>query len=411
MSEFVLHQEHGVIEAISRSAGAGGVITTAIFDGSIEIDLDGADVRNMCGVRAYIDGDVVSDEQYAWLEQLTQVQRIEIETALLGGVRRRIGTHHSRGFRRSIPEFDVDQNTSSLVFALDWCERNPNSTRRPLFELLGAVAVKRAGIWTPSQREITYEELRSCLMSQDMAGVSQAGRSMLLEALEYAVDFKIIQDINAEKLRSDFTGWFYETIIEHTLFQKSNYAEVSLSYAPADLDATVFDMKSQSLKKQDDNVRVWEGSAFYKDIRWEWLDSSNLSVSVKPQPNTAESWWVRCFTLDGQVLLSAAVIKDVTGDATALLLVQRQDVLLDIARSVNAPRLSERAARGQDAIAHGRSAGVAERVGDTLRAEQSWRACQRSYEAAGDLQRAKLAGARNIQLYDISEPLISDYLL
>jgi len=144
---------------------------------------------------------------------------------------------------------------------------------------------------------------------------------------------------------------------------------------------------------------------------WEWLDSSNLSVSIKPQTNTDESLWVRCFTLDGQVMLSAAVIKDITGDATALLLVKRQDVLLDIARSVDAPRLSERAARGQDAIAHGRNAGVAERVGDDLRAEQAWRACQQSYEAAGDLQRAKLAGARNIQLYDISEPLISDYLL
>jgi len=142
MSEFALHQEYGVIEAISRSAGAGGVITTSLFDGSIEIDLDGADVRNMCGVRAYIDGDVVSDDQYMWLEQLTQVRRIEIETALVSGTRRRIGTHRSRGFRRSIPDFDVDQNTSSLVFALDWCARNPNSPRRVIFELLGAVAVK-----------------------------------------------------------------------------------------------------------------------------------------------------------------------------------------------------------------------------------------------------------------------------
>ena len=411
MSEFALHQEYGVIEAISRSAGAGGVITTSLFDGSIEIDLDGADVRNMCGVRAYIDGDVVSDDQYMWLEQLTQGRRIEIETALVSGTRRRIGTHRSRGFRRSIPDFDVDQNTSSLVFALDWCARNPNSPRRVIFELLGAVAVKRAGFWTPSQREISYEELRSCLMSQDMAGVSRSGRSMLLGALEDAVSFNIIQDVKAEALRSDFTGWFDETIFEHSLLQKSKYADVSLSYSPVDTNATVFTRESHILKNQDNNVRVWEGSAFHKDMLWEWLDSSNLSVSIKPQTNTDESWWVRCFTLDGQVMLSAAVIKDITGDATALLLVKRQDVLLDIARSVDAPRLSERAARGQDAIAHGRNAGVAERVGDDLRAEQAWRACQQSYEAAGDLQRAKLAGARNIQLYDISEPLISDYLL
>ena len=112
MSEFVLHQEEGIVEAVARTSGPAGVVTASLFDGSIELDLDGADVRNICGVRAYVDNDL-RDEQYEWLSRLISVPRRELEAGLSGPALRRVGSARSRNF--SAREFDADLDTSFSV--------------------------------------------------------------------------------------------------------------------------------------------------------------------------------------------------------------------------------------------------------------------------------------------------------
>lgn len=412
MSEFVLHQEEGVVEAVARTAGPAGVVTATLFDGSIEIGLDGADVRNICGVRAYIDSHL-RDEQYAWLSKLISVPQREIEAGLAGPSLRRVGSARSRNF--SAREFDTDLDTSFSVFALDWCSRNPNSPKRNLVELLGVVAARRAGLWTPQIEIFSFDQIRPALDSYQLAGIAGRGRFLVTQALTDAIEYGILEGVDNIELRALLSMEATSPVLESSMLDSSDLSVLTH-------DNFSLHLESVSLSRSSDvrlasssssvgvfGIQVWEGSAFADRVIAKWLNSSNLSVSVLGATNEDEQWWVRCFDQSGSLLLGAAPLKPESG--TALILVKESPVLLDIARSVNAPFLSKKASATQDAINAGRRAGVSERLGETAAADESWRECASKHEQAGDLHRAKMAGARTMMRQELSEPLLGDYFL
>ena len=413
MSEFVLHQEEGIVEAVARTSGPAGVVTASLFDGSIELDLDGADVRNICGVRAYVDNDL-RDEQYEWLSRLISVPRRELEAGLSGPALRRVGSARSRNF--SAREFDADLDTSFSVFALDWCSRNPNSPKEKLVELLGVVSARRAGLWTPQERVFSFEEIRPSLLSYQMAGLAGRGRFLLTRALSDAVQYGLLDGTNDVELHSILSVDTVSSPLESpmpdalelfdlshsSLSRSSELVSLSRTYDEVSLPRAV-------VASNADGVTVWEGSAFAGRLITRWLDSSNLGVSVTGAISEDEQWWARCFDQNSHLLLGASPIKPESG--TAIILVKEGRITLDIARSVSAPLLSKRGSATQDAINAGRRAGVSERLGDTDRADDYWRECATKHEQAGDPHRAKMAGARTMMRQDVSEPLLGDYFL
>ena len=413
MSEFVLHQEEGIVEAVARTSGPAGVVTASLFDGSIELDLDGADVRNICGVRAYVDNDL-RDEQYEWLSRLISVPRRELEAGLSGPALRRVGSARSRNF--SAREFDADLDTSFSVFALDWCSRNPNSPKEKLVELLGVVSARRAGLWTPQERVFAFEEIRPSLLSYQMAGMAGRGRSLLTRALSDAVQYGLLDGTNDVELHSILSVDTASSSLESpmpdalelfdlshsSLSRSSELVSLSRIHDEVSLPRAVYAANAAG-------VMIWEGSAFADRLITRWLDSSNLGVSITGAISEDEQWWARCFDQNSHLLLGASPIKKESG--TAIILVKEGQITLDIARSVSAPLLSKRGSAAQDAVNAGRRAGVSERLGETDRADEYWRECATQHEQAGDPHRAKMAGARTMMRQDVSEPLLGDYFL
>lgn len=410
MSEFVLHQEEGIVEAVARTSGPAGVVTASLFDGSIEIDLDGADVRNICGVRAYVDNDL-RDEQYEWLSRLISVPRRELEAGLSGPALRRVGSARPRNF--SAREFDADLDTSFSVFALDWCSRNPNSPKGKLVELLGVVSARRAGLWTPQERAFAFEEIRPSLLSYQMAGMAGRGRFLLTRALSDAVQYGLLDGTNDVELHSLLSVDTVASSLESPMPDALElfdlpHSSLSLNSELVSLSRT-HDEVSLPRAARADGVMIWEGSAFADRLITRWLDSSNLGVSVTGAISEDEQWWARCFDQDNRLLLGASPIKTESG--TAIILVKKGEVTLDIARSVSAPLLSKRGSATQDAVTAGRRAGISERLGETDRADEYWRECATKHEQAGDPHRAKMAGARTMMRQNVSEPLLGDYFL
>jgi hypothetical protein len=410
MSEFVLHQEEGIVEAVARTSGPAGVVTASLFDGSIEIDLDGADVRNICGVRAYSDNDL-RDEQYEWLSRLISVSRRELEAGLSGPSLRRVGSARSRNF--SAREFDADLDTSFSVFALDWCSRNPNSPKGTLVELLGVVSARRAGLWTPQERVFSFEEIRPILLSYQMAGMAGRGRFLLTQALSDAVQYGLLDGTNDVELHSLLSIDTASSVLDSPMpdalelfdLSRSSLSLSSELVSMSRINDEVFLPRAVSAA----GVSIWEGSAFADRVITRWLDSSNLGVSITGAISEDEQWWARCFDQNSHLLLGAAPIKTESG--TSIILIKEGPITLDIARSVSAPLLSKRGSDTQDAINAGRRAGVSERLGDTDRAEEYWRECATKHEQAGDPHRAKMAGARTMMRQELSEPLLGDYFL
>lgn len=410
MSEFVLHQEEGIVEAVARTSGPAGVVTASLFDGSIELDLDGADVRNICGVRAYVDNDL-RDEQYEWLSRLISVSRRELEAGLSGPALRRVGSARSRNF--SAREFDADLDTSFSVFALDWCSRNPNSPKGKLVELLGVVSARRAGLWTPQERVFAFEEIRPSLLSYQVAGMAGRGRFLLIRALSDAVQYGLLGGTNDVELHSLLSIDTVSSLLESPMPDALELFELSRNSLSRSSElvslSRIHDEVSLPRAVSAAGVTVWEGSAFADRVITRWLDSSNLGVSVTGAISEDEQWWARCFDQNSHLLLGASPIKTESG--TAIILVKEGQITLDIARSVSAPLLSKRGSATQDAINAGRRAGVSERLGDTDRADEYWRECATKHEQAGDPHRAKMAGARTMMRQDVSEPLLGDYFL
>ena len=114
--------------------------------------------------------------------------------------------------------------------------------------------------------------------------------------------------------------------------------------------------------------------------------ASEIEVRVQRLDAPPAGWWVRAYRPDG-VLLAVAPLRRIDDDEVARLLVPPEwlrNIEVDITDTPGIPRPGSLVRTVTEAIAAGRQAARAERLGRRREAEQAWTTCADHWIAAGD---------------------------
>lgn len=144
-------------------------------------------------------------------------------------------------------------------------------------------------------------------------------------------------------------------------------------------------------------------------------------MRIPGRPDLAERLWARSFDVDGTIVAAAPLLADDhdsgRGDVVARLLVppsKLREATFDITDRPSEPRVSSVARSTVEAIAHGRRAARAERLGDRKEAYSRWGRSADTWRTAGDDERA-LTARRYAEDGDrggrIPRPLLADPLI
>ena len=125
---------------------------------------------------------------------------------------------------------------------------------------------------------------------------------------------------------------------------------------------------------------------------------AEAEVRIPGRPDLAERLWARGFDADGTIVAAAPLLADEhdsgRGDVVARLLVppsKLRGATFDVTDRPSEPRVSSVARSAVDAIAHGRSAARAERLGDRKEAYSRWGRSAETWRTTGDEDRALTA--------------------
>lgn len=151
-------------------------------------------------------------------------------------------------------------------------------------------------------------------------------------------------------------------------------------------------------------------SLLLDDVTWLWVGESTLRVIAPPTPAN-EVLWVRVRSRDGTVLAASPLLgRDSFRCEANLLVVFREDLILDVVASVTARVLGDRVAAIARAVESGQRAGRLERLGALDDAAVAWEECAAWHRVVGDSPREKLAMVR-ASSPSSSSPSLLDALL
>ena len=128
-------------------------------------------------------------------------------------------------------------------------------------------------------------------------------------------------------------------------------------------------------------------------VRAHRVQTAEVEVRVVDEAGRTDGCWARAFDEDG-ALVALAPLRARGRDGTALLLVAPEvidDVSVDVTDQPGLPRASVAFEAVQHAIAEGRDAASAERVGDRKETAMRWHRCAQQWSTAGDETRANTA--------------------
>lgn len=144
--------------------------------------------------------------------------------------------------------------------------------------------------------------------------------------------------------------------------------------------------------------------------------SSEIEVRMHGRAVDAAGWWARAFNAD-DVIVAAAPLRSIGPDALARLLVPPallRSVTIDITDAPGQPRTPQRLRAVAEAVATGRAAARAERLGKDRLAGERWRTAATAWSQADDQARAGLAAEYSLTPEDderVPPPLLADALV
>lgn len=391
----VVHGDDAMLEAVGRQGGPAGVLGAELLGGEIQIEIDAADPNELCAVRVWHDG-VVSPGASNVLGTLFGARAALIEEQLSNGRPVRIPGVESRrmtSFRGGVP-----YELQSFVGAADGLDRFgvPVEVRAAL-DLVRHVNALQSGLPT-----VLGEGADLFQVGLALAGATEVSFQMLSRVLSESVKLGV------------FTRAQVEDVLRGRRHARSE-PNLALSFNAVRTSHSVLNVEevlvAPSASARGEHVLVHEGSMHRDAVSWYWEDEDNLAVVV-PSSGDSGPLWVRAW-IDGRTPVAAVPMRNEGISMRALLLVPHSvgAITIDVAVSHSQRLLPGAAAELERAYASGRRAARTERCVGELEADPLWRVCAEAHEAAGDLQRSKMAMGRQNMRRAITIATVADHLL
>jgi hypothetical protein len=388
---FVVHADKHLLEVVARGAGPAGAIGVELFGGEVSLDLDGADVNQLVAVRFPLTGGV-SSVQRSFIKAFFGDAGDDVLTAISTPGAARVGARRRAAF--STDTVEVDPTLSLLVVGADTLNRIVSA---PAIEALLALEVLTASSecgLVIDQAFRTHCEAMLVFLPRvfPVPGLDPSYQA----SLSRAVSAGVLPGLPAAKAESPLTP-----AIQTSLSPIGEFA----AYA-----RTVTTPGEALSVPVATRVTLDPLSLLLDDVTWLWVGESTLRVIAPPTPAN-EVLWVRVRSRDGTVLSASPLLgRDSLRREANLLVVPREDLILDVVASVTARVLGDRVVAIARAVESGQRAGRLERLGALDDAAIAWEECAAWHRVVGDSPREKLAMVR-ASSPSSSSPSLLDALL
>jgi len=381
---FVVHNDEDAVEVTARGAGAAGAVGVEMFNGTVFVDLDGADVTSLVSARFPKEKDL-SETQHSFIKDLFGEQTDDILRASAGSRDVRVGP--ARAAARSNDQVEVDSAFSLFVVGADALQRSRfTAPVEALLALETLVAAERCGLVIDGDLRERYLRMVAHLPGKfPVPGCEDAYRESLSRAVECGVLLGVPSMLGDSQLVDLSDAGLLEKFSYHSrVLHEPAGPSISKSVFRGE---TVEHVAGQVAEIVVDPLSMCAGIPVYL-----WEGENTLLVSV-PAAGAEETLWARLRSSDGTIIAASPLLAE-GSDAVLkarLLAVPRDGLVLDVVPSVSSRVVDQRVAALAHAVRCGQRAGRLERLGALDLASRTWEECARWHRVVGDTPREKLA--------------------